>query len=170
MSTPAWNFFAAGNDQRRLREALDRATVLQQRLWSEATALAKAEPTILSSLLIQSINDTLDFDAQRRDALHNRIPPPVWILLTAVSLMACFLTGYVDRRRASIVILALPLVLAAVLTQVADLDSPRSGMIVVSQQQMLRLKSSLAGTPPPASAAAAQFGRLRVNTEVSASP
>ncbi len=156
-ATARLEFYQAGYDSQRMAAALDQTSRLQARLWSDAVAAVKARPTVATSLFVQSLNEVIDFDAKRRDALDDRIPAPVWITLGVVSLLATFLTGYFERKRFSPLNLAIPITVAVVLGLIADLDAPRSGSIEVSQQQMVRLEHTLAAVPQraPGSSAAA---------------
>ena len=141
------DFFQAGYDSPRMAVALEHASRLQARLWSDAVAAVKAQPTVATSLFVQSLNELIDFDARRRDALDDRIPPAVWATLGVVSILAAFLTGYFERKRFSVLNMVLPIAVAVVLGLIADLDAPRSGSIEVSQQQMLSLNRTLAAAP-----------------------
>lgn len=141
------DFFRAGYDSHRMAVALDQASRLQVRLWFDAVAAVKAQPTVATSLFVQSLNEVIDLDAMRRDALEDRIPSAVWATLVVISILAAFLTGYFERRRFSPLNMMLPIAVAAVLGLIADLDAPRSGSIEVSQQQMLALQRTLAAAP-----------------------
>lgn len=140
-------FYAAGLDEQRLRVALQESAQLQTSLWRAAISAARDQPTPITSLFVQSLNEMIDLDAKRLEALENRIPPSVWIVLTTISVLASLLTGSVYPRRMSVVPLV-PIVLAAVMTLIADLDSSRGGLILVSQRSMLRLQAELKEPPP----------------------
>lgn len=134
------DFYRSGNDQARLDDAIQRAERLHQRLWSIAVAVAREQPNPITASFIQSLNETIDLASKRLDALKNRIPPVVWWILVFVGAVACFLTGSLHRHTKTLSVLALPMVLAAVLAMIGDLDSPRAGMIRISQESMERLK------------------------------
>jgi len=136
-------FYAAGLDPDRLRAALEKSAQLQMSLWREAISAARDQPTPITSIFIQSLNEMIDLDAKRIEALENRIPAAVWVVLTAVSLLASLITGSIYPRRMSAAVLILPIVLAAVMTLIADLDSSRGGLILISQQSMVRLQAEL---------------------------
>ena len=136
-------FYAAGLDQQRLRAAIQKSTQLQTFLWSEAASAAHDQPTPITSLFVQSVNEMIDLDAKRIEALEDRIPPSVWVVLTIISLVASLLTGSFSHRRMSVTLLLVPIVLSVVMTLIADLDSSRSGGILVSQRSMVRLQAEL---------------------------
>lgn len=134
------DFYRAGDDQARIENAVQHAERLQQQLWSRAVAVAREQPNPITASFIQSLNETIDLASKRLDALENRIPKAVWLMLLFVGSIACFLTGILHRQARTLSVLALPIVLAAVLTMIADLDSPRGGLIRISQESMMRLK------------------------------
>lgn len=143
-------FYAAGLDQGRLRAALEKSAQLQNSLWREAAGAARDQPTPITSTFIQSLNEMIDLDAKRIEALENRIPLAVWWLLVAVSVLGSLVTGFVYPHRTLPVVLVVPIVLAGVMTLIADLDSPRGGLILISQQSLHRLQTALKDPPPNA--------------------
>jgi len=114
---------------------------LQQQMWFDAVAAARERPNPITGSFIQSLNETIDLSAKRLEALENRIPAIVWWVLFLAAAVACFLTGRLYRRQRTFAVFALPLVLAAVLGLIADLDAPRTGLIRISQRSMIRLQA-----------------------------
>jgi hypothetical protein len=147
------DFYAAGLDTVRVETALRRAAQLQDALWRQAVEAAEKQPTPITGLFIQSLNEMIDLQASRLDALENRIPSSVWVVLLTVSAAASAMNGALYPRRTSIAFLLVPLVLASVMALIADLDSSRRGLIRISQGSMLRIentmKESLPAPPPP---------------------
>jgi len=73
------------------------------------------------------------------------VPGAVWLLVLGVAACACCASGYgagASGTRGSFSNIALPLLIAVVITLIADLDRPRGGLILISQQPMLDLKDS----------------------------
>jgi hypothetical protein len=126
---------------------------IQRSLWSQAVKLAHDQPTPIIALFVQSLNEMIDIEAKRLGALEKRIPGSVWVVLIAVSATGSVMTGTLFPRRTSIVFLLVPLVLALVMTLIADLDSSRRGLIRVSQESLVRvgntMKESFPSTPSP---------------------
>jgi hypothetical protein len=147
------DFYSAGLDTIQVEKALRRATQMQDSLWRQAVEAAQKQPTPITGLFIQSLNEMIDLESSRQDALENRIPSSVWTVLLTVSAAASAMTGALYPRRTSIAFLLVPLVLASVMALIADLDSSRRGLIRISQGSMVRLettmKKSLPATPPP---------------------
>src|SRR5205823_623509 len=68
-------FFAAGADIPRARDAEAEIGRLQAELWSRAAAVTRRDPhSIATGLFIQSLNETIDLDAKQFAALENHVP------------------------------------------------------------------------------------------------
>ncbi|HTR61741.1 MAG TPA: hypothetical protein VMH37_08560 [Candidatus Binataceae bacterium] len=134
-------FYQAGTDTQRLEASIEKTGNLQQQMWSNAVAAAHERPDPITNSFVLSLNETIDLSAKRLEALENRIPPVVWWVLFLAAAVACFLTGRLYPRQRTFAVFALPLVLAAVLGLIADLDAPRTGLIRISQRSMMRLKA-----------------------------
>ncbi len=77
-------------------------------------------------------------------ALENRIPMAIWLMILSVSVLTLFSTGIAMPREFWYPVLAMPLMVAIVVGLIADLDSPRGGLIRSQQQTMLRLQADIA--------------------------
>jgi predicted membrane protein len=77
----------------------------------------------------------------------NRIPPGAWLLMAAVAICSNLLVGYGTRRTGARVIrlMVLPFVLCIAFFAIADIDSPRRGLIRVRPQNLISLLESLHG-------------------------
>lgn len=140
-------FYASGPDRERISAAEAAAARTQRELWRHAVAAGKETPTPLVASFVSSLNDTIDLDAKRLNSLRAHIPGAVWILLLAVSMCGCCGSGYGaggSGKRSGFANVALPLLLALIITLIADLGRSRAGMILISQQPMLDLEASLA--------------------------
>lgn len=140
-------FFDAGTDEEKINQAQDQTKQLQQQLWQQAVGAAQAAPTAITSTFLQALNETIDLSEKRLAALENRIPPSVWIMLLAIAILGCFTTGFSMRRRSWLPIIITPLMIAVVMSLIADLDTSRTGFIRVEQSSMQRLKHDLQGAP-----------------------
>jgi len=137
----------AGIDAGKLRDAQDRAARLEARLWALAEAAAAQDPrAVTGGLFVQAMNDVIDLREKRQVALDNHVPEAVLALLLAVSAVSLAFLGYgsgMDRVRRLWPNAVFALLIALVFAVIADLDRPRRGLIQVSQESLLRLKSSL---------------------------
>ncbi len=83
------NFSAARLDAQELQQSLVRTKQLQDELWRESVGVARQNPTPITSIFVQALNDSIDLTEKRRATLENRIPTSIWILLALVSLLSC---------------------------------------------------------------------------------
>jgi hypothetical protein len=130
-----------------LRQINSRTADLQTRLWSAVYAPASAQPTPILALAVSGMNDVLNSQGYTQAAWWNRIPIAAWGLMIAIAVCSNFLVGY-DRRGVRVGIIqpvVLPLILAIAFFLIADIDSPRWGIIRVLPQNLLSLSQSLHG-------------------------
>jgi hypothetical protein len=136
-------FSKAGPRVGELQACLAHAKQLQNEIWRQSVAAAQQSNSPLTSTFVQALNESIDLSEKRLAALEMRIPRVIWWMLALISLLTCLLVGYSMRRRFLLVMLVSPLMIAIVMGLIADLDSPRSGLIRVSQQSMERLQMDL---------------------------
>jgi hypothetical protein len=110
-------------------------------------APANAQPTAVNALAVSSINDVLNSQGYTQAAWLNRIPFAAWALLMALALFCALLVGFeAERAQAGrVVALVLPISVAIACCLIADLESPRYGLIHVQPQNLLILVQSIRG-------------------------
>jgi len=89
------------------------------------------------------MNDVLNSQGYTQAAWWNRIPIAAWLLLIAISIFCNILIGYSAHGRSAFLFLILPIALSISLFLIADIDSPRRGLIHVSPQNLESLAESL---------------------------
>lgn len=139
-------FYNAGTDIKKIIEAENETAALQREMWAHAIAAAKEAPTPITATFIHTLNDTIDLDASSLAALRAKVPSAVWLLVLVVAGIGCCSCGYgagASGSRSSFSNAMLPLLIAVVITLIADLDRPRQGLVGISQQPLLDLKASL---------------------------
>ena len=140
-------FYAAGNDQKRLREMRGKTERLQNQLWAYGVAMGEKDArAVTTGLFLQSLNETIDLHAKRLTAMENHVPEITLVLLFFVALMATGLIGYgcgLAGLRNFFVTIISSILIAAVIMVIIDLDRPSRGLIRVSQQRMIDLRDSL---------------------------
>jgi hypothetical protein len=68
---------------------------LQNQLWTRVGTLAREEGRpVPHGMILQSLNEVIDVEAERRAALFNRVPGIILLLLMGVGMLAMLLTGY----------------------------------------------------------------------------
>ena len=137
-------FYQTRDESERLRIGAATAQ-LQAQLWSAAQVPAAAKPTPVIALAISGMNDVLNSQGYTQAAWWNRIPPSAWALMIAIAICCSLVIGYGARRAApkGILLLVVPLVVSISFFLIADVDSPRGGMIRVPPQNLMSLAESL---------------------------
>jgi hypothetical protein len=133
--------FYTTRDERQLRQIAAHTTALQSELWSSMHAVATAQPTPLVALAVSSMNDVLNSQGYTQAAWWNRIPVAAWGLMMAIAICCNLLLGY--RARGSLLLLVMPFIVSISFFLIADIDSPRGGVIRVLPQNLVALSQSL---------------------------
>jgi hypothetical protein len=132
-------FFKAGDDQDRLNAIYRKTAALQQRIWQEATTIARNNPTPISALLLSSLNEVFDLAGTRRWAFEVRVPSYIINLLLLFALLAMGMMGYyfgICGVHHPILSTLLFLAFTIAIMLVMDLNRPRSGLIQAEQSPM----------------------------------
>lgn len=97
------------------------------------------------SLVLAGMNDVLNSQGYTQAAWWNRIPTSAWDLMALVAICACALIGYSARqlKGRSVFLYIVPVLASIAFTLIADLDSPRGGLIRVIPQNLTALAASL---------------------------
>jgi hypothetical protein len=132
-------------DESRRVEIRRRITQLQGQLWSAVQNAALARPSALTALAAAGMNDVLNSQGYTQAAWWNRIPPAAWLLMWLIALVCNVMVGYAARGATvrSLLLLILPLLLAIAFLLIADIDSPRGGVIDVSAQNLLSVSQQM---------------------------
>ena len=134
-------------------ELIAQSEQLQKKLWTQATAAAERNPqSILTSLFLQSLNESIDLHTKRTFVgLYSRIPLMIWLTLFSLTLVGLASVGYqaglsATRRAPEMPILTLAF--AGVLYLIVDLDRGHEGLLQVSKQPMVTLHNSMEADQP----------------------
>jgi len=76
-------------------------------------------------------------------AWRNRIPVGAWAMIIAISIGSCFLLGFRARRTDWVAFMVVPVAAAISFFLIAELDSPRGGMIRVTPLNLSGLAQML---------------------------
>lgn len=118
---------------------------LQTDLWNAVKSPSEAKPTPVVALVVSGMNDVLNSQGYTQAAWWNRIPFAAWGLMVAIAICCNVLIGYgaLHAEAKSIRLIVLPLVVAISFLLIADIDSPRSGVIHVRPQNLMSLAQSI---------------------------
>jgi hypothetical protein len=131
-------------DRNSLPELTRQTSTLQNEMWSVVAGAGRAQPTPVTALAVSGMNDVLNRQGYTQAAWWNRIPPAAWALMGLIAIACNLLVGFVAKdvnsKRPMIIF---PIVIAVAIMLLADLDSPRGGIIRVHPQNLLSLQELL---------------------------
>jgi len=137
-------FYETRNEQQ-LRQINANTAQLQSELWAAVKTPAAAQPTCVVALAISGMNDVLNSQGYTQASWSNRIPAAAWLLMAAIAVCCNLLLGYGARDAKTVIFLlqVLPLIVSISFFLIADIDSPRGGVILVHPENLLSLVESL---------------------------
>jgi len=112
-------------------------------LWAAASKPAVAQPTPVAALAVAGMNDVLNSEGYTQASWWNRIPLAAWGLMFGIALFCNVLLGFGARKMEPKLFMVLPLVVAISFFLIADIDSPRGGVIRVHPQNLESLRVGL---------------------------
>jgi len=121
-------------------------------IWS--AVIASSESALahgISVPLVNTFNEVIDLDTERKISRTVKMPNEVLELLFGFLLLTAAVLGYVlEERRGRIGAGVLYVLLSLYVSVIADLNRPTSGKIREAQDAMLMLQASLKAQPPHA--------------------
>ena len=135
-------FYEVRDEDELRRIDADTARV-QGELWTAASRPAMGQPNPVAALAVAGMNDVLNSQGYTQAAWWNRIPGAAWMLMFAIAVFCNAMLGYEAKRFEPRLFTVLPLVIAVSFFLIADIDSPRRGMIRVHAQNMESLRTGL---------------------------
>jgi hypothetical protein len=132
-------------DESQLPQISVETSRLQDELWSALQPSAAAVPNSITALAVSGLNEVLSTAGFTQAAWRTRVPYGAWILMALIAILCSTLIAYGALQRASLSIppLVLPLVVSIAFLFIADIDSPRGGVIRVVPQNLLSLAATL---------------------------
>lgn len=126
-----------------LPPAARETTALQHEMWSVVRSTAVEQPTPVIALATAGMNDVLNSQGFTQSAWWNRIPEGAWALMVAIAISCCGLIGYSARVTRQALLIVLPVILSIAFFFIADIDSPRHGLIRVVPRNLISLSQVL---------------------------
>jgi hypothetical protein len=124
----------------------------RQKLWNMAVANARRDMNSdVAALYIESLNEIAAVQSNRvMIGLRHRVPPPIWLVLYALTFCGMAAVGYQtgiagSKRSSSRPFLALSF--SMVVALIAELDRPDSPFLKVSQLPLIDLREHMAAKP-----------------------
>jgi len=134
--------FYQTRDEQQLRTINAQTAKLQSELWSVVQTAADKQQRY-PILAVSGANDVLNSQGYTQAAWHYSLPVAAWFFMIAIGIFSTLLIGYSSHRRAIAVIVVVPLVVSVAFFLIADIDSPRHGLIRVVPQNLISLSQSL---------------------------
>jgi hypothetical protein len=135
--------FYTTRDAQQLRQIDANTAQLQHDLWFAVATRASAQPTPVVALAVSGMNDVLNSQGYTQAAWWNRIPFAAWLLVAAIAICCNLSIGYGAHRTTTLLFVVLPLAVSVSFFLIADIDSPREGLIRVQPQNLASLSQSL---------------------------
>lgn len=121
---------------------------LQDAMWLEIEVLAhKRGDDEMDALLAAAINSVIDVHERRVAAgLRNRVPPTLWVTLYSLLTLSMIGIGYFSGMKGArnpIASTGLALSFSLVLSMIADLDRPSSGLMMADRSAITDLQKRI---------------------------
>lgn len=126
-----------------LRQIDQQTAEVERRLWAGVAQTANAQSSPIRALTVAGMNDVLNSEGYTQAAWWNRIPMAAWCLMFGIALFCNGLLGFGARVWKPRLFMVLPLAVSISFFLIADIDSPRGGVIRVHPQNLERLQARL---------------------------
>ncbi len=128
------------------KEINQKSDDLQNEIWNNSIKAAEMDPRpVTTGYFISSLNDVIDARGERNAILQRHIPEIILFLLFAVFIIGGALMGYTSGlglKRVYIPTIMFTVLIVMVVFIILDLDRPKRGLIKVSQDSLIELKST----------------------------
>jgi hypothetical protein len=123
---------------------------IQSDLWNVVLPIARSNQTAITALVSSGMNDVLNSQGYVQAAWWNRIPFTAWTLMGAIAICANLLVGFGARnfRENVTLFMIFPFVIAVSFFLIADIDSPRGGVIRIEPRNLITLQKLLNSNTP----------------------
>ncbi|BDT78701.1 hypothetical protein [Polynucleobacter yangtzensis] len=137
--------FYSKQSPEKIQEIRSKTDQLQMALWNEILPVVRAHDTPAIALVTSGMNDVLNAQGYVQAAWWNRIPYTAWTLMAAIALCANLLVGFGARnfQKNTALFMIFPFVVSVSFFLIADIDSPRSGVIRIEARNLVALKNNL---------------------------
>lgn len=118
---------------------------IEDEMWKIVRDAARTAPNPITALAVAGMNDVINSQGYSEAASINRIPVAAWGLMFGIAFFSSLMQGYGVRTEngKSFLLLVVPLTVSLSMALIADIDSPRGGLIRVAPQNLLSLQASL---------------------------
>jgi hypothetical protein len=116
---------------------------LKTELWSAVTGPASSAPTPITALAVSGMNDVLNSEIHTDAAWRFHVPAAAWLLMLSIAIAGNLVLGLSEKRRSAATLVILPVIVSIPFFLIADIDSPRAGVIRVAPSNLIAQAQSL---------------------------
>ena len=137
--------FYSRQSPEKIREIRSKTNELQTALWNEILPTIRTQPTPTNALVASGMSDVLNAQGYVQAAWWNRIPLAAWALMAAIAVCANLLVGFGARNfeKNTALFMIFPFIISVSFFLIADIDSPRGGVIRIEARNLVALKNNL---------------------------
>ncbi|WP_066740148.1 hypothetical protein [Cupriavidus sp. D384] len=132
-------------DHRQLDRIEAETSQIEDEMWKLVRGAAREAPNPITALVVAGMNDVINSQGYTEAAWRNHIPLAAWGLMIIIAFCSSLMQGYGARTESTkiVLLLVVPLTVSLSLALIADIDSPRGGLIRVMPQNLLSVQESL---------------------------
>jgi hypothetical protein len=144
----------AAEEPEKLPSMISDSQELHRQLWQQAEALADVDlkNADITSLFVDSVNETIDLQTTRLAVGSYRIPVVIWSVFGVLTVLSSLTVGYnfglQSGSKNALMTAMLALSFSTVTFLIFDLDHGNEGWLKVNQQPMYDLRQQLASESP----------------------
>lgn len=137
--------FYSKQDQETAKQITQRTIEIEGALWNEILPIARTQSSPTIALVVSGMNDVINSHGYTQAAWWNRIPAAAWWLMAAIAIGANVLVGFGARnfKRNIGLFMIFPMMVSIAFFLIADIDSPRGGVIRIDPRNLLDLKHNI---------------------------
>ena len=133
------DYYKAGNDENKIRDALKNAEIISKIIWQYASHISQQSIVETRSIqMIPAVNNMIDAMSKREASRISRVPESILWLLFLLTITGSFIVGYASNSKKInwIVIFLYSLMTVMTIYLILDLDRPRRGLINTSSTHL----------------------------------
>jgi len=116
---------------------------LETEMWLPVVHAATTQANPVTALAASGMNDVLNTKGFTQAAWANRIPNAAWVMMGLIAIFANLLLGYRERSTGVLALMVVPVVTSVAFFLIADIDSPRGGVIHVTPNNLMAVAQTM---------------------------
>jgi hypothetical protein len=116
---------------------------LETEMWLLVVHAATTQASPVTALAASGMNDVLNTKGFTQAAWANRIPNAAWVMMGLIAIFANLLLGYRERSTGVLALMVVPVVTSVAFFLIADIDSPRGGVIHVTPNNLMAVAQTM---------------------------